>query len=108
MIKNIILETDEINNDYMKKINDYFNEILNNNNTNKNFKFIYSPNTKRNLIKRNYLREQFEKINNDKYKYEQFKYNLYNYKELEEYDKEKKEYIYLWFINNVVLRFSDI
>ncbi len=107
MIKNIILETDEINDDYMKKINDYFNEILNNN-TNKNFKFIYSPNTKINLIKRNYLREQFEKLNNDKYKYEQFKYNLYKYEEIEGYDEKNKKPIYLWFINNVVLRFSDI
>jgi len=74
----------EINKSYIKKINNYYEEMIEDSNNKKEILNIF---------------------NNDMYKKypEQLKYNLYLYK----YQLYEKEQIKLWFINNCILKLSN-
>jgi len=69
-----------------------------------NFKLNSIPITKQKYMKQHILNIFKNSLYKDEP--EQLKYNLYRYKYQEFNDKG--EPIYLWFINDVILRFSDI
>jgi hypothetical protein len=97
-IINIILhDAYDIMDKYIIDLNNYYSKIM-------NLESISNSN-----IKKQTKKEQIEKIfNNDLYKEqkEQLKYNLYKYKYKQ--FPNKPTAVLLWFINTVVLRFSDI
>ena len=100
-LKNIIYKIlDDIYNNidnYIDEINKYYNDIM-------NLKLNSISNTKQTYMKQHILNIFKNSLYKDEP--EQLKYNLYRYKYQEFNDKG--EPIILWFINDVILRFSDI
>jgi len=100
-LKNIIYKIlDDIYNNidnYIDEINKYYDDIM-------NLKLNSISNTKQTYMKQNILNIFKNSLYKDEP--EQLKYNLYRYKYQEFNDKG--EPIILWFINDVILRFSDI